>query len=416
MNRPGAGGDARKRAPLQEFDWHLLLVAVVLAGIGVVFIWSTTQGDDSARNVWARQILYVGVVLPLVGAVVRLPYSMLARLAFPVYVVTCGVLVFLLLRQTDEVRSTSSWIRLPMGFSLQPSEFAKVAVILTLASYLRFRERPKRLVDLIGPFVLVGVPMALVMKQPDLGSAVLLVPVLFAMLFAAGARSRLLVGIGATGLLAGVALYFSPFMHDYQRVRIQSHFQSIPEKTREMNALRAAGNHKDAAAIDRSLQILKQGPKHQVYHAMISIGSGGFLGKGIGAGPHNRLDFLPERHNDFIFAVVGEEWGFLGSTALMSAYLLLVWLILQVARRTRDAFGRLLCVGVATQFGGQIFLNTGVATGLLPVTGVTLPFLSAGGSSIIASFLALAVVLSVGAHRVTVLDGRTFRERAIGEE
>lgn len=415
MNRPGTNDPRPRRASFQQFDWHVLLVAVFLAGIGVVFIWSTTHGDDGGRNVWARQVLYIGAVLPLVGVVVRMPYSFFARLAVPIYVIICGVLVFLLVRQTDEVRSTSSWIRLPMGFSLQPSEFAKVAVIIMLAAFLRFRERPKHLVDLVGPFALVGVPMLLVMKQPDLGSAVLMVPVLFAMLFSAGAKSRLLFGVAGAGALAALALYFSPFMHDYQRVRVQSHLESIPEKTREVQELRAAGKHDDAARADRILRMLKQGPKHQVYHAMISIGSGGLFGKGVGQGPHNRLDFLPERHNDFIFAVVGEEWGFLGSTALLVGYLLLIWLILQIARRTRDSFGRHLCVGVATMFGCQIFLNTGVATGLLPVTGVTLPFLSAGGSSIIASFLALAVVLSVGAHPVTVLDGRTFSEKAIGE-
>lgn len=415
MNRPGANDARPRRAAFQQFDWHVLLVAVFLAGIGVVFIWSTTHALDSSRNVWARQVLYVGAVLPLVGLVVRMPYTIFARLAAPIYVSVCAVLVFLLLRQSDEVRSTSSWIRLPMGFSLQPSEFAKVAVIVMLASYLRYRERPKRLVDLIGPFALVGVPMLLVMKQPDLGSAVLMVPVLFAMLFSAGARTRLLVGVGACGAFAALLLYFSPLMHDYQRVRVQSHMESIPAKTREVQGLRAAGKHEEAGRVDRVLRLLKQGPKLQVYHAMISIGSGGFLGKGVGQGPHNRLDFLPERHNDFIFAVVGEEWGFLGSSALMVAYMLLIWLILQIARRTRDSFGRHLCVGVATMFGCQIFLNTGVATGLLPVTGVTLPFLSAGGSSIIASFLALAVVLSVGAHPVTVLDGRTFSEKAIGE-
>ncbi len=397
-----------------EFDWHVLAVALVLTLIGLVFVWSTTHDPEVGSGLVSRQLLYVGVVLPVVAVIVRFPYPFLARAAPIAYLGAIALLLYQLL-SGDEVRSTQSWIRLPFGFTLQPSEFAKLAVVLTLATWLRYRPRPTRPRDLIGPFALTLFPALLIAKQPDLGSATILFPVLFAMLFCFGARLLLLASIAGGGAVLGVILFFSPLMHDYQRARITSFFESIPEQTVKAKELRAAGLHEEARGVERGLRTMKQGTNFQVYHAMISIGSGGIFGTGIGQGPHNRLDYLPERHNDFIFAVIGEEWGFVGATIILLLDFLLVALILGVARRTRDAFGRLICVGVATQFGFQVFLNTGVATGLLPVTGVTLPFLSSGGSSMIATYLALACVLSVGAHRVTVLDGETFQRKAWGE-
>jgi len=405
----------RSQRSFEEFDWHLLGIALVLTLIGLTFVWSTTHTDSDAAGLVPRQILYVGAVLPLVALMLRFPYPLLARLAVPAYLSVILLLLFLLMASNDSIRSTKSWIRLPMGFSLQPSEFAKVAVVLIVAAYLRFRPKPKRLKDLVGPFALTLFPMLLVARQPDLGSAIIMLPVLLAMLFSWGMPIRLLSAILGGGLLICVALYFSPLMHDYQRLRIRSFFESIPEQTEIARELRADGRHLEAARAERRLRSMKQGGNFQVYHAMISIGSGGVFGKGIGRGPQNRLDYLPERHNDFIFAVVGEEWGFVGASIILGLYFLLVVIMLGVARRTRDAFGRLICVGIATLFGFQVFLNTGVATGLLPVTGVTLPFMSFGGSSMLCSYIALALVLNVGAHRITVLEGESFRGTTFGE-
>ncbi len=400
---------------LAELDWHVLAVALVLTGIGLTFIWSATHAQDSGKMIVARQILYVGASLPLMAALIRVPYPAFARWAPAVYATVSIVLIFLLLRGGGTVRNTASYIRLPFGFGLQPSEFAKIAVIMMLATYLRFRPAPDRFRALWGPFALVGFPFLLVAKQPDLGTAVVLVPVLFAMLFAAGCAAwRIIVIVGLVAVM-GVGFYHSPLIRDYQKKRIDNFFVSIPKLTEEVKTLRAAGQHREANEIDAQLRSMKQDQNLQAYHAQISIGSGGTFGKGIGKGPHNQLDFLPERHNDFIFAVIGEEWGFVGSTLVLLLALLLCALILGVAARTRDGFGRLLCVGIATMFGFQTFVNTGVATGLLPITGLTLPFLSAGGSSLMASFFALAIVLNVGANKVTALDGETFGHNVFGE-
>ncbi len=394
---------------IDDFDWHLLAVALVLTLIGFAFVWSTTTTPENEGGLLYRQMLYAGAALPMVAVMIRVPYPSLARgMLQTAYVLGIGVLVVLLMRRGDEVRNTQAFFRLPFDFSLQPSEFIKVLLIPTLALYLRHKPAPRTVRELLIPTLIVGVPAALIAKQPDLGSAVILVPVLAAMLFCAGTRLWLMISIGLVIAVVAVAYYFSPLMYDYQRERIRSFFQSIPQQTELARQHRAKGEHAEAEKVEKGLRQLKQGSNLQVYHAMISIGSGGAFGAGIHRGEHNKLNFLPERHNDFIFAVIGEEWGYIGGTIVLALYFLLVTLILNIARRTRDTFGRLICVGVATMFGFQIFLNTGVASGILPVTGVTLPFLSFGGSSMLASYLAVSLVLSVGAHRVTVLDGNTF--------
>ncbi|MBL8767310.1 MAG: rod shape-determining protein RodA [Planctomycetes bacterium] len=398
----------RRKERFEEFDWHVLAVALVLSLIGCVFVWSTTIGQETGRfPLVARQVAYIGVSMPLIAVLVRVPYPSLARMSVPAYGIALLTLVALLVWGAAR-RETRGWVQLPLGFSLQPAEFTKLAVILMLAAYLRFRGPPTRWRDLVGPFVLAGIPMALIAKQPDLGGAITLVPVLIAMVLVAGAPIARLLSLFLIVAVVGVGFYYSPFIKDYQRGRIDAFFESIPEKTAEAQAYRAAGDHKNARKAEQELSVIKRQSNFQVYHAMISIGSGGLTGQKIGKGKHNRLGFLPERHNDFIFAVIGEEWGFVGSSIVLWLSYLLITLIFLIAGRTRDAFGRLLCVGVGTWLGAQTFINTGVATGLLPVTGLTLPFLSAGGSSMVASFLGVAVVLNVGAHRVTALDGYSF--------
>lgn len=407
---------SRFRRFFDDFDWHLLAVALLLTFLGLGFVWSTTHEGSEGMGLLLRQGLYVVCVLPMVFVVVRMSTYLLTKAAPLFYAAVVALLIFQMVGGGDEVRSTQSWIRLPFGFTFQPSEFAKPAIILIVAAFLRHRSRPRSWAGLVGPVALAFFPVLLVAQQPDLGSAVTMVPVLFVMLFVAGARNRQLLVVLAGGAGVAVLLFFSPLVHDYQRIRVESFLlDSIPAQSEEVTRLRAEGKHDEAGEAARDLRSMKQGTNFQVYHAMISIGSGGMWGKGIGEGPHNRLDYLPERHNDFIFAVVGEELGFVGASVVLLLELLMVFLILGIARRTRDSFGRLICVGVAAQFGFQVLLNTGVATGLLPVTGVTLPFLSFGGSSLVACYLSLAMVLRVGVHRVPVLDGETFNQVAFGE-
>lgn len=400
---------SRPRTSFEEFDWHLLVTVLLTSAVGLLFVWSTTHEEDSL-GLLPRQLLFLGISLPVTALIVAQPPRRLLRWIWPAYGAICLVLVAQLFGAADEARGTRAWIPLVFGFKVQPSEFAKVVVVLAVADLLRRGRRLDRLVDLAAPAGVVAVPALLIAAQPDLGGAAVLLPVLAAMLFAAGVRSKLVWGSGLAIAVLAVSAYHSPLVRDYQRARVRAFFYSIPAETERLRELRAAGRHEEAREVAERLRAVKQGTNFQVYHSMISIGSGGWFGRGLGRGPHNRLGYLPERHNDFIFAVIGEETGLLGSTVVLCLHFVLILVLYSIASRTRDPFGRLLVVGVAALFTSQVFLNVGVALGLLPVTGVTLPFVSAGGSSMLAGYVAIGLVLSVGAHPVASLEGETYEE------
>jgi rod shape determining protein RodA len=278
----------------------------------------------------------------------------------------------------------------------------KIALILALARYLMYRNEWSRWRALVPPFVMTFVPMILIIIQPDLGTALLFLPVLFGMLYLAGARPKHL----ATVILAGVVLvplvYNSPVLKDYQRERITSFLQHIPSLEAKAKELYRAGNKEEARKIEAKVRNLKRGIGYQQYFSQVSIGSGGLIGQGLNAGPQNRLNYLPESHTDFIFAILGEEWGFLGCNMVLLLFLLVIGIILGISRRTREPFGRSLCGGVGILIGSQVFVNTAITVGLLPIAGLTLPFMSYGGSSLLSSFAAIALVLDVGARRIQV--------------
>jgi len=255
---------------------------------------------------------------------------------------------------------------------------------------------------LVPPFLLTLFPMVFIIVQPDLGTALIFLPILFGMLYSAGARVKHLILLIAAGIILVPLVCRSPLLADYQRERITSFMQQIPSLEEKARTLRLEGNIEMAEKMEKKARDLKRGTGYQQYFSQVSIGSGGLLGKGLTSGPQNRLNYLPERHTDFIFAIVGEEWGFLGCGMILFLYLLMIAIILGVARRTREPFGRYLCSGVAVLFATQVFVNTGVSVGLLPIAGLTLPFLSYGGSSLLSFFIALGLVLDVGARRVRV--------------
>ena len=283
-----------------------------------------------------------------------------------------------------------NWIGLG-SFSLQPSELLKVGFVLVLARYLRFGRNYRTLGGLVPPFLLAGVPVALILKQPDLGTALVFLPTLFALLYVAGARLRHLLGVIGMALVAAPLLWLSgtdlpgfrhgpEFVRPYQRERVYAMFND------------------DA-------QTLKQ-TGFQQQSALIAFGSGGAWGKGIGRVPVGLR--VPESQNDMIFAAVGEQFGLFGAALLVAAYAVLFASGVSVAQNTREPFGRLLAVGVVALLAGQAFLNLSVALKLMPVTGVTLPFVSAGGSSLIASYMAAGLLLNVGQTRPFVMAQESF--------
>ena len=364
-----------------RLDGPLLGAAGLLVLLGLFFIASASRtvpgsGGESA-GLLARQVVFLALGAVALVALQKFDYLTLLRQSPLLYL--AGLLLLCAVLFTAPVNGARSWFNLYF-FKLQPSEIMKPVLILTLAYYLMYRDSYKRLSGLCVPLVLWFIPLALILKQPDLGTAMVLIPVVFAMLYAAGARLwhlGLMMLAGGGGL---VGLWFT-VMKDYQKRRILAWLD--PDQYRLNEAW-------------------------QQLHSEMAVGSGGFLGKGWGQSGRDGVALLPERHTDFIFAVTAEEGGFVIGALVLALLAFVALASLNVGLRTREPAGRLFAVGVATLLGGQALINTGVALGLLPTTGLTLPFVSYGGSSLLSTFLCLGLLMNVNARQEPVLAREDF--------
>ena len=362
--------------------WVAVACAVVLTVLGLQAIATVSPADAASQRMW----LGFAVVALVLGLLPN-PHT-LGRVALPLFFLSLLPLLLLIVPGvptaiTPSIGNVRQWIRLgPM--QIQPSEFTKVFAVLALAGYLRFRESHRTLTGLVIPFAIMLVPVALVLKQPDLGMSLLYLPMLFAVLVAAGARlSHLgwLVGIAGAVLVVNVALIlFGPewaqVLKPYQADRVRSMFALATGDLSGTNAESA-----------------------QQYSAMLFVAAGGVTGLGpdlLGEVLASRRIILPEAHNDMIFAVVVNRWGLAGGLGVLALYAGLIGATLLTAARSREPVGRLACVGFAAVFTAQVLIVTGMTVGLLPITGLTLPFISAGGSSLVANFLTLGLILNIG--------------------
>jgi rod shape determining protein RodA len=376
-------------AVLRRVDGWLVLVTVALCLVSLAFVRSTTQDDARTQPQFGKQVLFVLVSLGA-GLFALLPhYARVLRAAWPIW--AAGVASLLGLWGFGAVINGSRrWYALP-GFSVQPSEFAKLAAVIALAARLRFEPAQQGWRGLLAPLLVAGPPALLVMLQPDLGSALVFFPVLLAMSYVAGVRGRAVVLAVGLVLVAVAAAYFTT-MHGYQQQRIEVWAQ-----------------HWTWDEDSRAVRDVLRDKAWQPWQALIAMGSGGLTGFGLGQGPQNRYGFLPYRSEDYIFAVVGEETGWLGCLCVLGLYAALVLGLLRLAMQVRERFGRLLCVGVAAWIGCQSLMHAAVCGWLVPSTGVPMPLLSYGGSSILATVLGIALCLNVGTRREMVLAGDGFR-------
>lgn len=373
-----------------ELDWHVLLLALGLLLVGAVFVQTMAEADLNAGRddvKFAPHVDKLLLTLPAILLAVALRPRWLRRNAHVVYALT--IVLLCLVPVLGEARNGARrWIPLPVRFDLQPSELAKLGVILALARVL-YKNRLQRARDWIPPLCIALLPMALVALQPDLGTAMTLVPITLGMLYVAGARAKILLWFVAGALALGVCVWqFQIGVHDYQLQRIRTWV----EGWRADELIEARG-----------------GAAFHSYHARVVIGNGGAFGQGLGEGVANQAGHLPERDCDSIFAVMAEELGFLRTTLLLGAYALLIALMMGSASAIRDRFSRLAAGGVAFYFAGQFFVNVGVNLGLVPMTGITLPLFSTGGSSMLVTFLALGLFLGLSSHREPSLDEDSFR-------
>ena len=368
------GGRAGRRVPAARRSWlrvdlGLFIGAAGLSVVGVVLVWSATRADSGAAAALKQLVaLLAGMVCAAV--VTRLDVRTVRALAPVVHGLAVLGLVAVVSPLGSTVNGSRSWIRLPGGMSLQPSELMKVALAVGLAMLLAERadrRMPQRHRDVALAWLVAGIPVVLVLAQPDLGSALVLVAMAVVIIAAAGAPALWTVGVLAAGAAAVAAAFLTPVLSGYQRNRLR-------------------------AFLDPSLD--PQGIGYQTRQVRIAIGSGGLGGQGLFEGRQTQGGFIPFQETDFVFSVAGEELGFLGAAGLVLLIGFIVLRCVLVARRA-DAFGRLVAIGVGVWFGVQAFENIGMNLGLMPVTGLPLPFVSSGGSSLIASWVALGLVGNV---------------------
>jgi rod shape determining protein RodA len=377
--------DPRLNEKKSDYDWPLHCATLGLMVIGTLFILSATNGQTRVvpwyRQFYMLQIAWYAVGLGAAFALCALEYGRLTRWAAVFYwasiIVLAGVFVVGAVHHGGR-----RWINLA-GFSLQPSEFAKIAFILWMGSVLSRPREELRTAKVF--FALVGytlLPFVLILKEPDLGSALVFLAVGLAMMFVAGVPKHMLAGlvcgIGLLVILVVAAILYMPakfkIVEPYQKTRVLTYFGR--EKARG-------------------------GAGYNVEQALISVGSGGLTGKGWGQGTQHSLGFLPREgaHNDFIFSVIAEEEGFVGSVTILALYSVLLFSGIKIASQARDRLGQLLAVGVVTLLFCHVFINIGMNIRLMPVTGIPLPLLSYGGSSVVCSLIAIGILHNVHIYR-----------------
>lgn len=348
----------------QNFDWLLLSAMMLILSMGMLALYSFSE-TVTGNVYFGKQLLFALLGIGSMLFMASLDYRHIARLSTVLYFVTLLSLILVLLIG-QPVRGTVGWISL-FGFQIQPVEFAKLTLIIFLASFIsKKRTELGEWTRLIASLFLVAIMIVLVLKQPDLGSSLVLLFIWGSMILVSGIRLKHFIVLA---LLGGVLLGVGwTVLAQYQKDRIETFIH--PE-------------------------LDPKGAGYNVLQAMVAVGSGGFTGKGIGHGSQSQLNFLPEKHTDFIFAVLAEELGLLGAGVILFLYGLMLYRIERIALRAQDNAGYLIAVGIFSLFFIQIVINVGMNMGLLPVTGLPAPFLSYGGSSLLTSCIAIGLLLSI---------------------
>jgi rod shape determining protein RodA len=355
---------------LRELDWAMIVLAVSICLLGILQIYSATH-DTRWEGAWWKQTAYVVMGLVFLWLACSVDYHTLLGQS-PLYYGLVLLLLVVVLLFGSAAGGARRWIPLFGGFQLQVSEFAKLMIILLVASYLTNQKREhlegRELLKLLG---LVAIPMLLVMKQPDLGTALSYLPILAMGVYLAGLRVRHIVLVGVVAAVTPFVAYHF-VLHDYQRARVDTFLNP---------------------------DLDPRGKGYQVIQSQIAIGSGGVWGRGVTQGTQTQGRFLPVPHTDFIFATFGEEHGFVGIAVVLSMYLLLLLQIVQNAQFAPDRAGMYICMGVAALVLFHLLVNVGMVIGRMPVTGIPLPLMSYGGSGTLSMFLMLGLVNNVRLRR-----------------
>ncbi len=372
VERATATGIAAKASGVswRDYDIQLTIYAVLLATLGLTMAYSYTTAQLGeaivAGSTFTRGLVWAGIAIVAYALATVFDYRWLRTLTWPIYGVNLLLLAATLVLGDSDTAS-ARWIGV-LGFQFQFSELAKILMILVLARYLADREQKlDSLTSILGACLVMAPPWILVMLQPDLGTSLVLVAILGGMLFMAGASLRWLVGLAVAGL-AALPFVWTYVLHDYQRERLTSFLDPAKDPL---------------------------GAGFQLLVAQKAVSSGGLLGAGLTNGAQNQSDLLPVQTTDFVFAIVAEELGFIGCVVVLLLFAALIWRVLAIAWRSRDPFGLMVGAGIASMVLFQLTVNIGMVLGIMPITGIPLPFITHGGSSLVSMAIGLGVLQSI---------------------
>ena len=366
-----------RKAPIRHLDPALLLATLLLSAFGVLMVFSATVHKQEAAGLdpnafMERQIIFAIVGTGLLIAMSMFDYRHLRAFAPVLYGVALIGLALVLTPLGDVRGGASRWINLG-AFQAQPSELAKLTVLVAMAAFLAERKGDVSARDVAVVCGIALVPMILIYLQPDLGTTLVFVILLSVSLLIGGAKLRHFGALGLIGLIAVVSVIQLGMLKEYQIERV-------------------------TAFLDASPDVQSEG--YNLTQSKIAIASGGMQGKGLRAeNTQTSLDFVPEQHTDFIFTAVGEQLGFVGSATLLGLFVLLIWRALRIAAMSRDMFGTLIAGGIAAYWMFQVFVNVGMTMGIMPITGIPLPFISYGGSSLLTNYLCVGLLLNIHMRR-----------------
>ena len=371
---------SKSRSTFSRFDLTLNLAVAALLLIGTLLVYAATREWFRSNNLDPEYYLKRHILNILIGGLLAygttlIDYRLLRAYAPILWLISViGLIAVFIPGIGEEVNNSSAWISLPGGFQLQPAELAKIAIIVGIAMVLSDRDQaqndPSDL-DVIKALAIAAIPVLLIVIQPDLGTVLIISAAVVAMIGVSGARPIWVVGLLLLAVVAGFTAVQTGAVSDYQVARLQSFVDPTSDP---------------------------QATGYQIRQSRITIGSGGIFGKGLFEGPQTSGRFVPEQQTDFIFTVAGEELGFVGCSLILFLYLLIFIRAFAICRQSRDLFGRLVCIGVIAWFIFQSFENIGMAMGLMPMTGVPLPFLSYGGSSMFANLIGIGLLQNVHAR------------------
>jgi rod shape determining protein RodA len=372
---------ADERRPIRHVDWVLIAITVALSGVGLLLLYSATNqtlrqdGLDPFTRV-NKQAITIVLGLGVMIALAAFDYRFFKVYAGFIYLASLLALVLVRipgLGSTDSTGTAQRWFAFgPLQFT--PSEFSKLAVIVMLAAVLSELRNEPTVSDLLKLLGLAAAPLVLVFIQPDIGTSIGIAAIVVGMLIVAGTRLRHLLVLTAIGAVLVALVFQSGAIKDYQYARLVAF-------------LDPTGVSADA--------------RYNLDQSLIAVGSGGLTGRGYLQGSQTNLDYVPEQHTDFIFTVAGEEFGFVGAAALLALYALLLWRSIRIAWLSKDPFGTYVAAGIASMFAIQMFVNVGMVIGIMPITGIPLPFLSYGGTSVLICFAGVGVLESIHMRRLT---------------